>query len=234
MKNSDVSYRYYDPYDPEQPIRIAFSDRIRKSGYLREVLSYGVHLITEELNIPQYDNVEDTSYGFWIFNGKDEDFKVTWQFDGNKPFSLKIGYYVNNECLDQQVLYEYTTYEEALDFIQNYMTKILTEGVPQEPEVEYNESDVTELKLMHGVMQSMDNEDAYFTWIISGVPDGATEEDYIDIASNPDEFEECRQLFDRLFKRYASDGLFKPSPDEVAYANEVCKRLGLPKIEIYK
>ena len=233
MKNSNVAYRYYDYYNPPSSVNIAFSDKIRP-GYIRDVLSYGVHLIvTEELNIPQYDNIEDSGRGFWIFNGNDQDFKVTWEFEGNKPYSLKIGYYEDDNLLDTKVLYDYTTYEEALDFIQNYVSDILTNGIPQEPEPEYNESDVTELKLMHEIMQSMNNEDAYYSWIMTGVPDGATEEDFIDIASDPDEFADCKNLFDSLFTEYAPDGLFKPSSDEIAFAKRVCERLGLPSIKIY-
>ena len=232
MKNSNVAYRYYDYYNPPNSIKIAFSDKIRP-GFFRDVLSYGVHLITEDLNIPEYDNVEDTSYGFWIFNGNNQDFKVTWQFEGNKPYSLKIGYYKDDNPLDTKVLYDYTAYEEALDFIQDYMSNILTNGVSQEPEAEYDEDAVAQLELMHSVMQSMNNENAYFSWITTGVPDGATEEDYIDIASNSEEFDNCLELFDRLFTKYAPDGLFRPSSDEIAFAKRTCERLGLPSIEFF-
>lgn len=231
MKNADVRYRYYDYFNPPNSTKIAFSDKIRPA-FFRDVLSYGIHLITEDLNIPEYDNVEDCSYGCWIFNGEGKDFKVNWQFDGNTPFSLKIGYYVDNNQLDIKVLYEYTTYEEALDFIQDYMRDILTNGVPEEPQSEYDENDVAELKLMHHIMMSMNNEDAYYSWIMTGVPDGATEEDYIDIASDPEELTTCKQVFDNVFSDYASDGLFDPTPEEAAYAKQVCERLGLPEIEI--
>ena len=79
----------------------------------------------------------------------------------------------------------------------------------------------------------MNNENAYYTWIMTGVPDGATKEDYIDIASNSEEFDDCLELFDKLFTKYAPDGLFRPSSDEIAFAKRVCERLGLPLIEIY-
>lgn len=230
MKNADARYRYYNYFDPNEPIRIAYSDDIR-SAFFKDVLSFGISQIIKELNIP-YD-IEANGSAIWIFNGNDEDFKITWQFDGQTPFSLKISYYENDDQLDIQVLYDYTTYEEALDFIQAYITRILDEGVPQPPAVEYNADDVTELKLMHGVMQSMNNEDAYFSWIIGNVPDGATEDDFIDIASNPDELEECRQSFDNLFTHYAPDGLFRPTSEELNFANKTCKRLGLPAIEVF-
>lgn len=231
MRNADVRYRYYDYFNPPNDIKIAFSDKIRL-GFFRDVLSYGVHIITEDLNIPEYDNVEDHGHGFWIFSGEDKDFKVNWQFNGNTPYSLTIRYYVDDNELDNKTLYDFTTYEEALDFIQDYMRDILTNGVSEEPQPEYNENDVAELKLMHHIMMSMNNEDAYYSWTMTGVPDGATEEDYIDIASDPEEFTECKHVFDEVFSDYASDGLFDPTSEEAKYAKQVCKRLGLPEIEI--
>ncbi len=235
MNNAHARFRYYNPFQQTWDTYIAYSDKISDFHpyYFKEVLYHGISQFIKELNIPDYE-VEDDYSHLWIFNGHSEDFKVSWEFQGETPFSLKIGYYIDNKQVDHtQVLYDYTTYEEALDFIQNYMSDILTNGVPQEPEVEYDEDAVAQLKLMHSVMQSMNNEDAYFSWITTGVPDGATKEDYIDIASNPEEFDDCLELFDSLFTEYASDGLFRPSSDEIAFAKRVCERLGLPSIEIY-
>ena len=230
MRNADVASRYYNYFNPSEPKRIAFSDRITHAAFFSDVLYRGISQIIDELDIP-YD-IEVYGPILHVFNDNEDEFKVSWEFDGNTPYSLKIGYYVNDECLDQQVLYDYTTYEEALDFIQDYMSDILTNGVPQEPGVKYDEDTVAQLKLMHSVMQSMNNENAYYTWIMTGVPDGATKEDYIDIASNSEEFDDCLKLFDSLFTKYAPDGLFRPSSDEIAFAKRVCERLGLPSIEI--
>ena len=236
MNNANVYYRYHNPFKPGNYITIAYANRIADFHpyFFGEVLYRGITQIIEELNISY--SIEDAVSGrsLWVFNGHDEDFKVAWEFEGRKPFDLRIGYYVNNEQVDHtQALYDYKTYEEALDFIKAYIENIITNGVPQEPEVEYDEDAVAQLKLMHSVMQSMNNEDAYYSWILTGVPDGATKEDYIDIASNPEEFDDCLELFDSLFTEYASDGLFRPSSDEIAFAKRVCERLGLPSIEIY-
>jgi len=232
MNNSNASLRYWNPFK-QTWVGIAYSDRITHPFYFKEVLCRGIDQIIKELNIPQYDIESSHGSVLWIFNGQLEDFKVQWQFENNTtPFSLKIGYYVDDNLVDIEVLYDYTTYEEVLDFIQAYMEKILSNGVPQEPEIEYDASNVAEVKLMHGVMQSMNNEDAYFSWIVTGVPDGATKDDYIDIALDEEEFEHCKQLFDSLFAEYAPDGLYRPSKDEEAYAKQTCKRLNLPEIEV--
>lgn len=232
MKNADVAYRYYNPFN-QSYTNIAFCDRISHPYYFKEVLDFGISQIIKDMNIP-YDIDSSLGSSLWIFHidGDDGDFKVSWEFEGKTPYSLKIGYYEEDNLLDQQVLYDYTTYEEALNYVQNYITEILTNGVPQEPEVEYDEAIVSELKLMHGLMQSMNDEDAYYSWITTGVPDGATEDDFIYIASDADEFKHCKNLFDRLFVEYSVDGLYKPTPEEVEYAEQTCKRLGLPDIEI--
>lgn len=230
MNNADVRYRYYNPWDPNNAIRIAFSDKITKPYFFKTVIEFGISQIIKELII-DYD-IESYSSWLWIFGGNSGDFKVSWELENNTIYRVLIGYYVNNNILDQKVLYDIVTYEDALDFIQNYISDILTNGVPQAAEPEYDEDALTELKLMHGVMQSMNNEDAYYSWIVTGVPDGAIEDDYIDIASDPEELTTCKQVFDNVFSDYASDGLFDPTPEEAAYAKQVCQRLGLPEIEI--
>ena len=235
MNNANTYYRYYNPFK-QNWTTIAYSNTISDFNpyFFKEVLYHGLSQIIKELNMSEYDLEEGLSgTHIWVFNGHDEDFKITWEFEDRKPYCLKIGYYVDNNPLDLQVFYDYTTYEEALDFIKDYIENIITNGVPQEPEPEYDKDAVAQLKLMHSVMQTMNNEDAYFSWITTGVPDGATEEDYIDIASDPEEFDHCLQLFDSLFTTYAPNGLFRPSSDEIAFAKRVCERLGLPSIEIY-
>ena len=88
------------------------------------------------------------------------------------------------------------------------------------------------LKLMHGIMMSMNNEDAYDSWIVMGVPDGASEDDYEFIALDDKEYEDTIALFNRLFKRYAKDGLFRPDQKEEQFAKEKCRELNIPEIEI--
>lgn len=63
------------------------------------------------------------------------------------------------------------------------------------------------MKAMHSIIQTMNNEDAYMEWIYL-VPDGATEEDFIDIADDDDMFDEACRLFCTLIRRYGKDGFY--------------------------
>ena len=85
---------------------------------------------------------------------------------------------------------------------------------------------------MHKIMQKMNNERAYYFWIVNGVPDGANEDDYEYIASDENEYKNAIKLFNQIFKRYAKDGLYKPSSEEAQFAKEKCKELGISDIEI--
>jgi len=72
------------------------------------------------------------------------------------------------------------------------------------------------IKTMHNVMLSMNNENAYGAWIYT-VPDEPSEWDFEDIASDEEFFDECVELFDRLYKRYADDGLFRPGQSDLEF-----------------
>lgn len=65
---------------------------------------------------------------------------------------------------------------------------------------------IDDLKAMDRLMRSMNNEEAFMAWI--GIfPDGASEEDYADIAEDEGQFEECVLEFLSVMKRYMKDGL---------------------------
>lgn len=68
------------------------------------------------------------------------------------------------------------------------------------------ESRIADLKAMDRLMRSMNNEDAFMCWIVI-FPDGATEDDYADIAEDEEQFEECVLEFLSVMKRYMKDGL---------------------------
>ena len=89
------------------------------------------------------------------------------------------------------------------------------------------------LEQMNEVMKSMNNENAYYTWIYT-VPDEATREDFEDIAMDDEFFNECRALFDKLYKRYHKDGLYNPSSFAYNYAMSTDKRLHLDSIEVFR
>ena len=63
------------------------------------------------------------------------------------------------------------------------------------------DSKLTDVKMMHQIMLSMNNEDAYMSWIYT-MPDQPTEEDFEYFADDDDEYNDLRETFDRIFKRY--------------------------------
>lgn len=66
------------------------------------------------------------------------------------------------------------------------------------------------VKLMHDSMIDMNNENAYMAWIWE-MPDCPMEEDFEWFAEDEDRYMELYNYFVKLLKRYAKDGLYKPS-----------------------
>jgi hypothetical protein len=66
------------------------------------------------------------------------------------------------------------------------------------------------VKLMHDTMTDMNNEDAYMVWIWE-MPDCPNEDDFEWFAEDEDRYIELYNYFMKLLKRYAKDGLYKPS-----------------------
>ena len=57
-----------------------------------------------------------------------------------------------------------------------------------------------QLRAMHTLMQNANDEGIYMSWIYT-MPDGATEEDFKDIALDDDMYNECFDAFVRLIKK---------------------------------
>ena len=56
------------------------------------------------------------------------------------------------------------------------------------------------LKMMNTAMEQIDDEELYYDgWLVYGVPDGATEDDYCCIAENDNDFYEILDLFIKLY-----------------------------------
>ena len=64
---------------------------------------------------------------------------------------------------------------------------------------------ITVLKNCHEIMRHLNNEEAYFEWIINGVPDCAREEDFEFICENDSFYLACLELFSKIFKVYFKD-----------------------------
>ena len=61
------------------------------------------------------------------------------------------------------------------------------------------------LKAMDNAIRNMNDEDAMEPWLMCGVPDGACEEDYEDIASDHESYIEMVGLFAEIVKDYAEE-----------------------------
>jgi len=62
------------------------------------------------------------------------------------------------------------------------------------------------LKTFHNNIMNLDDEEAYYGWwIIEGVPDEPTEDDFEFIASNDDEFNEVVALYDKIMEEYGGE-----------------------------
>lgn len=59
---------------------------------------------------------------------------------------------------------------------------------------------IKQLKLMHELMRTANDEGIYETWIALGVPDEPQEDDFEFIAENSKEYNECFDLFAKLVK----------------------------------
>ena len=60
-----------------------------------------------------------------------------------------------------------------------------------------------QLELMHKMMQESNDESIYLVWISTGVPDCPSDDDFLFIAANDDEYNEISEIFiDRLEELY--------------------------------
>lgn len=76
------------------------------------------------------------------------------------------------------------------------------------------------VKLMHDTMIDMNNEDAYMAWIWE-MPDCPNEDDFEWFAEDEDRYMELYNYFMKLLKRYAKDGLYKPSESVQNFVSKI-------------
>lgn len=67
------------------------------------------------------------------------------------------------------------------------------------------QSRVAVLKAMDEAIRGMNDEDVMDPWLMCGVPDGAYEEDYEDIASDHETYIDTVKLFAKIVKNYAKE-----------------------------
>ncbi len=67
------------------------------------------------------------------------------------------------------------------------------------------QSRIALLKAMDNAVRNMNDERAFDPWLMGGVPDGATEEDYEYIADNHEDYIGTVKLFANIIKNYAEE-----------------------------
>lgn len=75
------------------------------------------------------------------------------------------------------------------------------------------------VKMMHEIMLSMNDENAYDSWIYT-MPDEPSEDDFAWFAEDEDEYAELLETFDRLYNRYCKYGLYKPAPEAIQFLKD--------------
>ena len=63
------------------------------------------------------------------------------------------------------------------------------------------------MKAMHILVMAMNNEDAYMEWILT-VPDEASDDDLMDIATDDELFADACAAFKSAMREYSEDGFY--------------------------
>ena len=71
----------------------------------------------------------------------------------------------------------------------------------------YKKSRVELLKAMHMIVASLNHESAYYNSWIYLVPDCPSEQDFIDMAENDNDMNDCAKLFVDLISHYGKYGI---------------------------
>lgn len=64
------------------------------------------------------------------------------------------------------------------------------------------------LKAMETVVRSMNNDEAIEPWLMCGVPDGADDDEIMEMAADDDSMEWACASFGRIMRRFSKDGWF--------------------------
>lgn len=86
---------------------------------------------------------------------------------------------------------------------------------------------------LNEIIESMNNEEAYYGSWLYVWPDGTSKKEVMNIFSSKAAYNELEDWFIDIYKEFHSDGLYKATSDIVAKAHAWDEKLGLPKIEAY-
>lgn len=92
-------------------------------------------------------------------------------------------------------------------------------------------SKVQNLKLMNDAARHINDEEVIDIWLTYGVPDGATEEDFEDIANDPEEYDRIEKEFKNVMKDAVKDGLFQCPEETLKFARKYEPDIKNTKIE---
>lgn len=130
-----------------------------------------------------------------------------------------------SECYELEMFYEAVEKDlskEDVEAIKNYandkrnsseeVAAYIKGKLDEEIEGGSFKARLNNVKMMHEVMKSMNNENAYGSWIYT-MPDCPDESDFEWFAEDKDEYKDLVDTFNRIYNRYKKDGLYKPSEE---------------------
>lgn len=136
-----------------------------------------------------------------------------------------------SECYELEMFYESVEKDlskEDVEAIKNYandkrnsseeVAAYIKGKLDEEIEGGSLKARLNNVKMMHEVMKSMNNENAYGSWIYT-MPDCPDESDFEWFAEDKDEYKDLVDTFNRIYNRYKKDGLYKPSEEILDFLN---------------
>lgn len=131
------------------------------------------------------------------------------------------------------------TSEEEVDDVEEpkagdeYEESLEEDEEDKEPEPDKMNELASEAWLMNKVIESMNNEEAYYGGWLYTWPDGETEKDCQQHFGEQEDFDDLRKAFIDTYKAYHADGLFEPDRETIEYARKQDSILNLRPIDIF-
>lgn len=182
--------------------------------------------LDETLKLTESDDIwEEADWSFLEAVLSPEAFDVLDEVTSSnmsQVYTNNEGQYKYNDDYDEYIF-------DSLEDLENSLQYDIEQGSKLDEEIEGDslEARLNNVKMMHEVMQSMNNEDAYCSWIYT-MPDCPDESDFEWFAEDGDEYKYLVDTFNRIYNKYKKDGLYKPSEK----ALDFLKHSGYSDIEV--
>ena len=186
-----------------------------------------------KITIPGLENYENIANKFEYYNAYKANFGPLVIVKANK-----IYYIFKENAKDYNSYIDYAT---SKDYIEGWLhgavkakNKILENKLTEDLE---DTSDPTEvdrvknLKLMDIAARHLNDEDLIDMWLSYGVPDGANDEDYQDIADDKESYIDIENTFKKLMDAAKVDGLFDCPKDAFEFAKQYEPELKNTRVE---